>query len=495
MKILFSTVMLFFGLTKQAQNLNIIPQPNSVEFKKGSLNLSENFSISTKGIEKDVSAFLIGQIHGNKTSISNKKGQLKLELIAKGEEEAYQLNINKRGITIRSASKKGLLNGIASLNQILFQSKKENGYTIPYVKIYDYPAYSYRGFMLDASRHIQSVEKVKKILDFMVSIKLNVFHWHLTDNEGWRIESKKFPRLNYPGSYMKLVGAFGKANDELNGYYTVVQIQEILKYAAERHIEVIPEIDIPGHNWAALTAYPEYRCPNHPGSNAFCGAREEGIVFVKEIFEEVISIFKSKYIHIGGDERKKGIWQTCPLDQAKMKKLGLESEDDLQNHYLNEITQYIHGKGVTTIAWAENLEEGIPNGQITQSWHEGEGVEALKKGHKIIVSDHAKCYLDYPENEEEKETKPGWMPILTVEKLYNFDFNYPGLTKEQESLIMGGECPLWTEQILEKDIYPQINQRIEAHAERSWSTVENKDLKRFRIAYQELKRYFESIIE
>jgi len=294
---------------------------------------------------------------------------------------------------------------------------------------------------------------------------------------------------------MKLVGAFGKANDELNGYYTVVQIQEILKYAAERHIEVIPEIDIPGHNWAALTAYPEYRCPNHPGSNAFCGAREEGIVFVKEIFEEVISIFKSKYIHIGGDERKKGIWQTCPLDQAKMKKLGLESEDDLQNHYLNEITQYIHGKGVTTIAWAENLEEGIPNGQITQSWHEGEGVEALKKGHKIIVSDHAKCYLDYPENEEEKETKPGWMPILTVEKLYNFDFNYPGLTKEQESLIMGGECPLWTEQILEKDIYPQINQRIEAHAERSWSTVENKDLKRFRIAYQELKRYFESIIE
>lgn len=491
----FTFVILFVSLISQAQNLKIIPQPNNIKYKDGNITLTKNISISTKGLETKVATFLIQELNGINALETNKNGLLKLEIITKGEEEAYSLNIDKKGIVIQSVSKKGLLNGIATLNQIFFQSKNKEGYNIPYLKIKDHPAYSYRGFMLDSSRHMQSVEKIKKVLDFMVSIKLNVFHWHLTDDEGWRIESKKFPRLNQVASYINKVGAFDDGDElENNGYYTQSQIKDILDYAKQRGIEVIPEIDIPGHNWAVLTAYPEYRCPNHPDSNAFCGANEEGITFVKQLFNEAIDLFNTPYIHIGGDERKKGLWEDCPLAQAKMKSLGLTSEDDLQNYYLNDISEYIHSKGITTIAWAENLEGGIPKGQITQAWHKGEGSVALQKGHKVIVSDHSYSYLDYPENEEEKKTKPDWMIILSVEKLYNFDFTYSGLTKEQESLVLGGECPLWTEQILEKDIYNQINERIEAHAERSWTTIENKELKRFRNAYQTLEEYFVKII-
>ncbi|MGQ1788217.1 family 20 glycosylhydrolase [Saccharicrinis sp. GN24d3] len=314
----------------------------------------------------------------------------------------------------------------------------------------------------------------------------------MTDDEGWRIESKKFPRLNQVASYVNKVGSFvdGKAQ-EFNGYYTVEDIHEILAYAKARNIEVIPEFDVPGHNWALLTAYPEFRCPNQPAANALCGSNEGAMLMVKSLFDEIIDIFNPKYIHIGGDERKKELWNNCPLCKAKMERLELKDEHFLQNHYLNEVTKHIHTKGITTIAWAEHLDGGIPEGQITQAWRlRNEAISAIKKGNQVVVSDNGECYLDYPANVEAKKTKPDWMPVLSSKKVYNFDFTPPQIPQGKEHLVLGGECPLWTEEIKEADIYPQIEERIEAHAERSWTAKELKDFNRFHKCYEVLYDYF-----
>lgn len=490
---------LCYGYTRATSQIKLIPMPNSLTIGKGSLRLSESISVGGKGISDETKAFMISQV---KSEVELKEterfsgAELRIELMNEpGVTGEYALDIDSEGIYVRASTGEGLLNGLNTLSQILYQSRENGIYILPHLTIKDAPAYEYRGFMLDASRHFQSVEKVKAILDFMSSLKLNVFHWHLTDNEGWRIESRKFPKLNQTGSFIKIIGRKSKPeDDELNGFYTIEQIKEILAYAKQRHIEVIPEVDVPGHNWALLTSYPEYRCPGHPTSNSICGSNPEGIAFIKEVFKEVIEIFNPRYIHIGGDERKKGIWETCPLDQARMKELGIESENDLQNRYLNEITAHIQGMGVTTIAWAENLEGGIPEGQIIQAWHRGDGPMATQEGSRVIVSDHYASYLDYPENVEAKKMKPDWMPVLSVQKVYNFDFTYKGMAAKQQKLIWGGESPLWTENVLESEIYDQIKGRAEAHAERSWTSVEHKDVSRFNRDYLVLGEYFREII-
>lgn len=472
----------------------LIPYPNQIEFGAGSFNLSFDTPIEIRGVsEKATINFLKNQIKfpRNRSVDSQKKPSITLKIL-KGKDleldEWYQLNISKKGVAIRANSSKGLLYAISTLNQILFQTIKEGYYQLPYLTIDDSPSYQFRGFMLDASRHMQSVQTVKFILDFMASIKLNVFHWHLTDDTGWRIESIKYPRLNLVGSY-----AIRSLDKEINGYYTIDEIHEILDYAKQRNIMVIPEFDVPGHSWSVMNTYPEFRCPHVPYSNAFCAGNDRSLPFIESLFDEIIDIFHPQYIHIGGDEREKDLWNTCPLCKKKMNDLNISNENELQNYFLNELSKYLHAKNVTTIAWAENLEGGIPKGQITQSWRlKNEATVAIKMGHQVIVSDNLECYIDYPENEKEKESKPDWMPILTTKKLYEFDFIPPNLTQEEAKLVLGGECPLWTEVVSENQIYFQIKRRIEAHAERSWTNLGNKDLDRFMKSYQKLSSYFAS---
>jgi len=495
-KTLFFISLLVFGFSITNANTEdrvvLIPYPNQIEFSKGSFNLSFDTPIEINGVgDKTTINFLINQFKLPKNrSVDFKRSPSIILKIVKSEDlksyEWYQLEISKKGVYVKANSSKGLLYAISTLNQILFQTRKGGYYQLPYLTIDDDPSYQFRGFMLDASRHMQSVQTVKSILDFMVSIKLNVFHWHLTDDQGWRIESLKYPKLNIIGSY-----AIRSLDKEINGYYTIKDIHEILDYAQQRNIEVIPEFDVPGHSWSIMNTYPEYRCPHVPYSNAFCAGNDKTLPFIKSLFDEIIEIFHPKYIHIGGDEREKDLWNTCPLCKKKMEELNISDENELQNHFLNEVSKYLHAKNVITIAWAENLEGGIPENQITQSWRlKNEATVAIKMGHQVIVSDNLECYLDYPENEKEKESKPDWMPIMTTKKLYDFDFIPPNLTPEEAKLVLGGECPLWTEVISENQIYFQIKRRIEAHAERSWTKLENKDLDRFMTSYQKLSAYF-----
>jgi hexosaminidase len=340
--------------------------------------------------------------------------------------------------------------------------------------------------MLDASRHFQPVAIVKHVLDYMLSMKLNIFHWHLSDDEGWRVQSSKHPELNIYGSFMNDSNKL-----ETNGFYTLEEIRDIIIYATDRNIEIIPECDIPGHSLAVLSAFPQLKCPYKPGSNAFCAGNPKTYEVIKDIFGELIDIFKPRYIHIGGDERQKDLWNKCDLCLAKMKEVGVTNENDLQNKMLIEISDFIHSKGVKTISWAENLEGGIAESQIIQSWRlKDEAFTAIKKGHYVINSDNMECYLDYPENPEDAKSKPSWMVILPIEKVYNFNPVPQGLTKEEEKMVLGSECPLWTESITIDKIYPQIKDRLEAHAEKCWTQKEQKNYPDFTNRLNVLREYF-----
>lgn len=473
-------------------NIAIIPKPRSVQTEEGILNLKHVIRISDKSASgNDYARFVNATwMHGidyRCINSSDVKSEISITISGNSEKnESYTLGIHRSGIEIIASDNAGVLYAIETLKQILVQTWNGKEFNIPCIVIKDEPAFPVRGFMLDASRHFQPVATVKHVLDYMLSMKLNIFHWHLSDDQGWRVQSLKHPELNMTGSFM-----IDTDRVETNGFYTLEDIRDIMKYARERNIEIIPEVDIPGHSLAIIHTFPQLACPYKPGSNAFCAGNPKSIEIMKDIFGELIDIFKPRYIHIGGDERQKDLWNKCDLCQAKMKEAGVTNENDLQNKMLIEISAFIHGKGVKTISWAENLEGGIAEGQIIQSWRlRNEAATAIKKGHYVINSDNAECYLDYPENAEEAKSKPSWMIILPVEKVYNFNPVPKGLSKEEEKMILGSECPLWTESITIDKIYPQIKNRLEAHAEKCWTPKELKSYPDFANRMNILREYF-----
>jgi hexosaminidase len=472
----------------------LIPKPRSVQTEETRFRLAQVFRINDNSVSGHDYAQFINEAfqHAIDYKCINSSDDKSEIIIRKsgGKEikESYSLRIQSGGIEIIAPDHAGVLYAIETLRQILVQTWNGREFDIPCMFIQDEPAFPFRGFMLDASRHFQPVATVKHVLDYMLSMKLNIFHWHLSDDQGWRVQSLKHPELNITGSFM-----IDTDRVQTNGFYTLEEIHDIIAYAAERNIKIIPEFDIPGHSLAVLSAFPQLKCPYKPGSNAFCAGNPGTYKIIKDIFGELIDIFKPEYIHIGGDEREKDLWNKCDLCLAKMKEVRVTSENDLQNKMLIEISDFIHSRGVKTISWAENLEGGIAEGQIIQSWRlRDEAFKAIKYGHPVINSDNGETYLDYPENAEDAKHKPGWMLILPVEKVYNFNPVPEGLTKEEEKLVIGSECPLWTESITIDKIYPQIKDRLEAHAEKCWTMRELKNYPDFVSRMKRLHDYFKS---
>lgn len=468
----------------------IIPKPLSMQVEKGSLTLPRVLRVSAPA-GYELTPFLnsegaTGTEYKAVTS-SDPSGEIKILLAAGNKNpESYTLSIKSQGIEITAPGYAGCLYAVETLKQILAQGWTGKEFELPCLTIKDEPAFPYRGFMLDPSRHFQPVATVKHVLDYMLSMKLNIFHWHLSDDQGWRVQSLKYPELNLRGSFM-----IDTDKVETNGFYTIAEIHDIIKYAADRNIKVIPEFDVPGHSLAVLTSLPGLTCPWKPGSNAFCAGNPRSAEVIKELFSELIDIFKPEYIHVGGDERPKDLWNKCDLCLAKMKETGVTNENDLQSKMLIEISEFIQGKGVKTITWAENLEGGLADGQIVQSWRlRNEAFKSIKMGHQVINSDNGETYLDYPENAVEAKSKPSWMAVLPVEKVYNFNIIPKGLTKEEEKMVIGSECPLWTELITIDKIYPQISRRLEAHAEKCWTPAAMKNFADFTARLNRLSDYF-----
>jgi hexosaminidase len=399
--------------------------------------------------------------------------------------ESYRLAVEKDSVRISYADDRGLQYALTSL----IQMAEFGEFPLRMCTIQDRPSFSYRGMHLDVARHFFSVEDVKKYLDFMAFYKFNHLHWHLTDDQGWRIEIKKYPKLTETGAWRKetLVGHY---NDEpvrydgqkYGGFYTQDEIREIVKYAADRNITVVPEIEMPGHALAALASYPELGCSGGPYevattwgvfTDVFCPT-EATFTFLEGVIDEVVTLFPGKYIHIGGDECPKESWKKSAFCQQLIKSLGLRDEYALQSYFITRMEKYINTKGRQIIGWDEILEGGLAPNAIVMSWRGTEGgIEAAMTGHEAIMTPGSHCYFDYYQSESPEEPL-AIGGFTSLEKVYGWNPVPESLKPEQRKYIIGGQANLWTEYIrtYSQVVYMAYARAI-AMAEVLWGTNSN----------------------
>lgn len=428
------------------------------------------------------------------------KGGIVLQLgLANDNPEAYQLKVDASQVVISSPSEAGVFYGIQTLRKAVDVAEGSN-VELPAVKIKDQPRFGYRGMMLDVGRHFFSMDEIKTYIDMMALHNINRFHWHLSEDQGWRIEIKKYPKLTEIGSMRKetVIGHnSGKYDGKpYGGFYTQEQAKEIVAYAAERYITVIPEIDLPGHMQAALAAYPELGCTGGPyevwtqwgvSDNVLCAGNDQTIQFIKDVLAEIVEIFPSEYIHVGGDECPKVKWSTCPKCQARIKALGLKSdnkhtkEERLQSYVIHEAEEFLNSKGRKMIGWDETLEGGLAPNATVMSWRgEAGGIEAAKQHHDVVMTPNTYLYFDYYQSKD-TETEPmaigGYLPI---ERVYSYEPMPKSLSPEEQKYIVGVQANLWTEYIPDfKQVQYMVLPRMAALSESQWCAPEKKNYEAF----------------
>ncbi len=493
-------LLLFSGLIGKAQNnLNIVPMPAEVKMGKGNLIVKEplgfilndninpgdgGISLFKQYLKKNygIIKFIDGDTHsyGLPTEIF-------LDFSNKAKSDGYEIEITKKNITI-SGNANGLFYAFETLKQIIRRNSKKQ-ITLPVCKIKDYPRFPYRGMHLDVGRHFFPVSFIKKYIDYLAAYKYNTFHWHLTEDQGWRIEIKKYPLLTQVGGCRDrtLIGRYGSNKyDSIKycGYYTQQQIKEIVQYAADRYITVIPEIEMPGHSTAALASYPYLGCTKGPYKvmdtwgvldDVYCAGNDSTFTFLQNVLDEVMQLFPSKYIHIGGDECPKERWKTCPLCQKRIKDNNLKDEHALQSYFIQHIEKYLNSKGRKIIGWDEILEGGLAPNATVMSWRGEEGgIEAAKQNHDVIMTPGSHCYLDHSQSKnEDSVTIGGYLPL---EKVYSYEPIPAALNAEQAKHVLGAQGNVWTEYManiskVEYMIFP----RMIALSEVLWSPKDKRD--------------------
>ena len=407
------------------------------------------------------------------------------------EKDGYRLDVSEDGITLYGQSEAAVFYGVQTLHKAL-PITVENGAraAIPAGSVYDYPRFGYRGFMVDVGRHFFSVDYLKELIDVMALHNINYFHWHLTEDQGWRIEIKKYPKLTEIGSVRKeTITAPGSGKYDgipVSGYYTQAEAREIVRYAAERFITVVPEVDMPGHMMAALAAYPELGCTGGPYEvqtrfgvfkEVLCGGKEQTLQFAKDVLDEIMDIFPSEYIHIGGDECPKARWEECPVCQAKIKELGLKDtrehskENQLQVWFMEQVKKEIESRGRKMLAWDEIL-DGDPDRSVTVMGWTGvnASVRSAQLGHNTIVCPISHLYFSNPGYNRLKG-------VSSVQRVYDFEPVSDRLTPEQADNIIGVQGCIWTEWTKDSTKMEwQMMPRIDALSELQWSNPEKKDL-------------------
>ena len=414
--------------------------------------------------------------------------------------EAYKLIVNDKRVCISGASEAGVFYGIQTLRKSLPVAQDIN-VNLSAVEIYDNPRFAYRGAMLDVARHFYTVDEVKTFIDMLALHNINRFHWHLTDDQGWRIEIKKYPKLMSVASERKetVVGRWYSGiydGKPYGGYYTQDELRDVIDYAAKRHITIIPEVDLPGHMQAALTAYPELGCTGGPyevrtiwgvSQDVLCVGNDFTLQFVKDVLSEVADIFPSEYIHIGGDECPKVRWEKCPKCQERIKSLGLKSdakhtkEQRLQSYMIQEAAKYLKEKGKRIIGWTEILEGGLVPDATLMSWiGESGGIEAAHQHHDVIMTPNTYLYFDYYQSKKVEDEPLAIGGYLPIEKTYNYEPMPKELTKEEQQYIKGVQANLWTEYIpVFSQVQYMVLPRLGAAAEVQWTDPSKKDYKDF----------------
>ena len=420
--------------------------------------------------------------------------------------EGYELNVDGEGIEVRASQFPGFLYALQSLEQLLpaavygTEPAPDAAWEVPCVKIADAPRFAYRGMHLDVARHFFSVDEVKRYIDVMAIHKLNTLHWHLTDDQGWRIEIKCYPELTAVGSIRKATvvrkewGTYD--GTPYGGFYTQDEIRDVVKYAADRGVTVIPEIDLPGHMLAALTAYPELGCTGGPyevwgrwgvADDVLCPGREKTFEFLEGVLTEVMELFPSEYIHIGGDECPKVRWEKCPRCQAKIRQLGLKDDGEhtaehyLQSYVTDRIGKFLAQHGRRIIGWDEILEGRAPSDAVVMSWRGSEGgIAAAKLGHDVIMTPNSHFYFDYYQSLDTDAEPFGIGGYIPMEQVYSYDPAFPELTPEQQKHILGVQANLWTEYVLsDEHLEYMLLPRLAALSEVQWCQPETKDWNRF----------------
>ena len=490
--VLFSTLLLIGNSCSERKEIDVIPMPRSVEYHSGNFTISPETKFYTN-LSAESRQALTDYLEGTSLSsvpfAESATGNNGIELnlcdssIVTGN-EAYRIEIVKKGVRLSANTETGIFYGLQTLLQLLNNGDNK---TLPALMINDSPRFPYRGLHLDVSRHFFDKEFVKKQLNAMAYFKMNRLHWHLTDGAGWRIEIKKYPRLTSFAAWRP----FDKLNDwwvegrtfceqddprAVGGYYTQDDIREVVAYAAERHITIIPEIEMPGHSEEVLATYPELSCSGKPYVNAdFCIGTEKTFEFLENVLFEVIDLFPSEYIHIGGDEASKSSWNTCPRCQKRMADEHLNSVEELQSYMIHRIEKFLNDHGRKIIGWDEIIEGGLSPTATVMSWRGEEGgIKAVKAGNQAIMTPGKYCYLDAFQD------APNTQPVaiggyLTLEKVYSFEPVPDSLSTKEAKLILGVQGNVWTEHIPTPEHYEyMIYPRILALAEIGWSPSEVK---------------------
>ncbi len=410
--------------------------------------------------------------------------------------EGYHLKVDKDKLIIQGNDFGGVFNGIMTLSQMILLKELDDGkegIEIPDVQIWDEPRFAYRGMHLDVGRHFFPVSFVKKYLRIMALYKFNHFHWHLTEDQGWRIEIKAYPKLTEIGAWR-----IEKNGDKYGGYYTQEEIKEVVAYAKNLNITVIPEIELPGHSRAALAAYPNLSCtgkqqevPNRWGvfQDVYCAGNEETFVFMQNVLDEVMEMFPGEYIHIGGDECPKDRWEVCEKCQKRIKTEGLEDEHHLQSYFIERIEKYLNAHGRQIIGWDEILEGGLAPEATVMSWRgEKGGIEAARQEHQVIMTPNSHCYFDHYQADPNYEPKAigGFLPLT---KVYDYEPIPTDLTEEQAAYIWGAQANMWTEYMPTSDyVEYMLLPRMIALSEVLWSRRSYKDFDDFNERLQTHKK-------
>ena len=533
------------NIENKDSDYQVIPKPVKLTATKGRFLVDQDVKVSGEASlnqEKSYLAEMLSLATGKTiTTSDNAEEDQNIVLViddAITNDEGYKLSVSTNGVKITGKTAKGVFYGIQTLRQLLpAKIEVENGITseltLPNVTIEDAPSYVYRGMHLDVGRHMFPVTFIKKYIDLIALHKMNTFHWHLTEDQGWRIEIKKYPKLTEIGAWRNgtIVGHHpGTENDEkkYGGFYTQEEVKDVVVYAASKHITVIPEIELPGHSSAAIAAYPQLSCfPNEPtivtknmGSkkgkenqsnsapkivqetwgvfdDVYCAGNEQTFTFLQDVLDEVILLFPSKYIHIGGDECPKSNWKKCSDCQARIKKEGLKDEHELQSYFITRIEKYLNAKGKNIIGWDEILEGGLAPNATVMSWRgESGGIQAAKQHHNVVMTPGSHCYFDhYQVPGDQQVNEPVAICCYTsVEEVYSYNPTPKELTKEEAKYILGAQGNVWTEYMKTPDhVEYMILPRMTALSEVVWTPKEAKDWNDFKERLVHFKDRYEAL--
>lgn len=496
--------------------LPLVPLPADLRQAEGTLTIDDSLDVVAVDAAREAATYLGGILEGTgrvtvryhfpdsgaeppNASSAESIGRVRFSLAPPERasyppltEGCYRLTISPGELLVEAVEASGFFWATQTIRQLLppevESGKAAEALTVPALSIVDRPRFAWRGLHLDVSRHFFPVSFIKKIIDLLAFYKLNRFHWHLTDDQGWRIEIKRYPELTEVGGWRR-----GENGERYGGFYSQEQVREVVAYAAERHVTVIPEIEMPGHSQAAIAAFPWLSCTREPlqvwerfgiSKELLCAGREETFEFLAHVLDEVAELFPSELIHIGGDECPKERWKECPDCQARIRSEGLKDEEELQGYFIRRIQAHLEKLGKRFVGWDEILEGGLPPGGTVMSWRGVEGgIAAARAGQKAVMTPVSHCYLDYRQSANPGELGPTHFnpPVTTLRQAYSYEPIPGGLSEKEQANIEGAQGNVWTEDMdSEERAAYMIFPRLSALAEVLWSPAETRDWESFK---------------